>query len=290
MSPGTQPDIKVRIATAEDAPICGQICYHAFASINAAHGFPCDFPNPEATVGLFSMLFSNADVYSVVAEADGRVVGSNCMDERSTIRAVGPLTIDPEVQSLGIGRKLMQAVMDRAAASAAGIRLVQAAFNNQSLSLYSRLGFAVREPLSCMQGVMQQRTMPGCQVRAAQPADVEICKALSMRIHGFDRAVELAQAITGGTAQVVERDGRITGYTTHLAFFGHSTAETNLDMKALIASAENFPGPGILVPSRNHELLLWCLENGLRIVQPMTLMSTGFYRDPAGAWLPSVNS
>jgi hypothetical protein len=98
----------------------------------------------------------------------------------------------------------------------------------------------------------------------------------------------LAQAIEHGTARVVERGGRVTGYTTHLAFFGHSTAETNVDLQALIASAESFAGPGILVPSRNSVLLRWCLANGLRVVQPMTLMSAGLYNDPAGAWLPSV--
>jgi hypothetical protein len=59
-------------------------------------------------------------------------------------------------------------------------------------------------------------------------------------------------------------------------------------MQALIASAESFGGSGILVPSRNSGLLRWCLGNGLRIVQPMTLMSTGLYNEPAGAWLPSI--
>ena len=95
-------------------------------------------------------------------------------------------------------------------------------------------------------------------------------------------------AIQEGTARVVERGGRVTGYTTHLGFFGHSTAEMNLDMQSLITSAESFAGSGILVPSRNQVLMRWCLANGLRVVQPMTLMSTGLYNDPAGAWLPSI--
>ncbi len=86
----------------------------------------------------------------------------------------------------------------------------------------------------------------------------------------------------------MERADRITGYATALAFFGHATAETNTDLQALIASAESFGGPGILVPSRNSSLLRWCLANGLRVVQPMTLMSMGLYNEPAGAWLPSI--
>jgi hypothetical protein len=111
---------------------------------------------------------------------------------------------------------------------------------------------------------------------------------LSRRVHGFDRGKDLAQAIDADTARVVEREGRITGYATVLAFFGHATAESNLDLRALIASAESFGGSGILVPSRNSELLRWCLANGLKVVEPMTLMSMGLYNEPAGAWIPSV--
>lgn len=289
MSRKIQPEVVVRTAATEDGPVSGQICYDAFSTLSAAHGFPCDIPGPEAATGLLSMMFSDPDFYCVVAESGGRIIGSNCLDERSEIRGVGPITIDPGAQNLGVGRKLMQAVMDRAnERGAAGIRLVQAAFHNRSLSLYTSLGFDIREPLSCMQGRTLERSVPGCVVRPAKADDADACNALSKRVHGFDRGVDLAQAIEQGTARVVERGGRVTGYTTHLAFYGHSTAETNVDLRSLIASAESFAGPGVLVPSRNHELLRWCLGNGLRVVQPMTLMSTGLYNEPSGVWLPSV--
>jgi hypothetical protein len=165
---------------------------------------------------------------------------------------------------------------------------VQAAFHSRSLSLYTSLGFDVLEPLSCMQGKPLKSSVPGFTVRRAQPADLETCNALARRVHGFDRGADLAQSIGQDTALVVERGGRITGYATALAFFGHATAETNLDLQALIASAESFGGSGILVPSRNSALLRWCLGNGLRVVQPMTLMSQGLCHEPAGAWLPSI--
>jgi predicted N-acetyltransferase YhbS len=287
--PSNGKPVTIRSATAEDVAVCGQICYDAFAAINNAHGFPPDIPQLELATDLISSVFSAPDRYCVVAEIDGRIVGSNILDERSIIRGVGPITIDPAAQNVGVGRLLMQAVMDRARdRAAAGVRLVQATFHNRSFSLYSTLGFDVREPLSCLQGRTRERSVPGCHVRPATPADRNACNSLSRRVHGFDRAVELEQAISNGTALVVEREGRITGYTTHLALFGHSTSETNLDMQALLASVDSFAGPGVLVPSRNSPLLRWCLQNGLRVVQPMTLMSTGLYSDPAGAWLPSV--
>jgi predicted N-acetyltransferase YhbS len=289
MSSSAQPGVGIRPATPNDSSVCGQICYEAFSKLNAKHGFPCDFPGPEAAIGVLSMMFSSPDFYSVVAESSGRIVGSNCLDERSVIAGVGPITVDPGAQNLGVGRKLMQAVMDRAVARrAAGTRLVQAAFHNRSLSLYANLGFDVREPLTCVQGSPGERNVPGCAVRPAQSSDLEACNALSRRVHGFDRGTELAQAIQQTTAKVVESAGRITGYASGLAFFSHATGETNIDLQALIASAESFGGPGILVPSRNTALLRWCLANGLHVIQPMTLMSIGLYNEPAGAWLPSI--
>jgi predicted N-acetyltransferase YhbS len=289
MPPKSQSDVIVRPATAQDAPACGQICYDAFSTLNQAHGFPSDFPVPEAAVGVLSAMFSHPGFYCVVAEAGGRIAGSNCLDERAAIAGVGPITIDPEIQNGGVGRILMHAVMDRAnARGAAGVRLVQAAFHNRSLALYTGLGFDIREPLSCMQGRTLERSVPGCSVRPAASADLDACNTLSRQVHGFDRAADLAEMVQRGAAIVVERGGRITGYATVLAFFGHATAETNLDLEAMIASAESFGGPGILVPSRNSALFRWCLANGLRVVQPMTLMSMGLYNQPAGAWLPSV--
>jgi len=279
----------VRRARPEDAPVCGQICYDAFSTLNERHGFPRDFPGPEAAIGALSMMFSHPGFYCVVAETGGRVAGSNCLDERSIIAGVGPITIDPSLQDHGTGRKLMQAALDRAHHQGrAGIRLVQAAFHNRSLSLYSSLGFDIREPLSCMQGRTAQREIPGCTVRAVRPADVEACNAVAQQVHGFDRGRDLTEAVEHGTALVVERGGRITGYASSLAFFGHATAETTVDLQALIASADSFGGPGILVPSRNNSLFRWCLANGLRVVQPMTLMTTGLYNEPSGAWLPSI--
>jgi GNAT superfamily N-acetyltransferase len=281
--------VTIRRARPKDAQACGKICYGAFSTINAAHGFPCDFPSAEATTGVLAMIFSTPGFYGVVAESGGRIVGSNGLDERAIIAGIGPITVDPAAQNLGVGRKLMDAVMDRAKErGAAGMRLVQAAFHNRSLSLYTNLGFDVREPLSCMQGRPQKRSVSGCKVRPSQPADIEACNTLARQVHGFDRGADLAQTIEQGTAKVVERDGRITGYASDLAFFGHATAESNLDLQALIASAESFGGPGILVPSRNSALFRWCLGNGLRVTQPMTLMSAGLYNEPAGAWLPSV--
>jgi hypothetical protein len=171
---------------------------------------------------------------------------------------------------------------------APGVRLVQAGFHNRSLCLYARLGFKVREPLSIMQGPPLGLTFPGHAVRAASRADLAACNQLCRHTHGFDRAAEVVDAIDAGTATVVEHLGRISGYATLLGFGGHAVAETNQDLMALIGRATSFPGPGLLVPTRNHELFVWCLNNGLRLVYQMTLMSIGLYAEPEGPYLPSI--
>jgi len=281
--------VTIRRAKPEDAPACGQICYEAFHKISTDHNFPPDLPSPEVAAGMFTAMFSHPGFYCVVAEADGRIAGSNCLDERDAIAGVGPITIDPKVQNRGVGRKLMDAVLDRARErNFAGVRLVQAAFHNRSLSLYTTLGFDVREPLAVFQGPAIRKTFDGFAVRPARPFDIEACNAVALRVHGHHRGGELADAIRQGTATIVERHGRITGYASSLAFSGHAVAETNPDLQAMIAAADGFGGPGILVPSRNSELFRWCLANGLRVVQPMTLMSLGLYNEPKGAFLPSI--
>lgn len=144
---------RLRPGAPEDAEACGRICHAAFTAIATEHGFPSDFPSPEAGIGLLTMLLSDPGFYSVVAERDGEILGSNFLDERSPIAGVGPVTVDPAVQNGGLGRLLMQGVMERAHERRfAGIRLLQAAYHNRSLSLYARLGFEVRDVLACMQG------------------------------------------------------------------------------------------------------------------------------------------
>lgn len=282
-------DIKLRPGTPEDTEVCGRIIYEAFGAIADQHNFPKDFPARETTAGVASMLLGHPGFYSVVAEVNGKVVGSNFLDERSTIPGVGPITVDPAVQNGGVGRALMRDVMQRATdRGAPGIRLLQAAYHGRSLSLYAKLGFQVRDLLACMQGTPPTGEIPGYRVRRATTADVEECGAVCRRVHGHDRDGEVRDALAQGTALVVEHDGRISGYATGLAFFAHAVGESNEDLKALIMAAEGFDGPGILVPATNAELFRWCLERGLRVVQPMTLMTVGLYTTPQGAYLPSI--
>ena len=281
--------IVLRSGTPPDAAVCGSICFEAFKAIDDEHNFPWDFPSAAVATDVLTMLLSNPGFYSVVAEKDGKVVGSNFIDERGPIAGIGPITVDPASQNGAIGRRLMQAVLDRAGERrAAGVRLLQSAFHNRSLCLYTRLGFDTRETISKMNGAPLGLGFPGYDVRPARAADLAACNALCQRVHGHHRGGELDDAIKAGTARVVEHHGEITAYATDVAFFSHAVAENNQGLKALIGAAEGFPGGGFLMPTRNGELFRWCLEKDLRLVHQMTLMTIGLYNEPKGAYLPSV--
>jgi GNAT superfamily N-acetyltransferase len=281
--------VRIRQAVAADVGACAQICYDAFTVINREHNFPPELPSPEAAAGFLGMLFSHPGFYCVVAEVDGRVVGSNCLDERSTIAGLGPITVDPSVQNRSIGRTLMKAIMDRASERGfPGLRLLQATFHNRSLSLYTKLGFDPRELMVVMHGNAIGERIEGCNVRPATLEDIDPANQVCESVHGHNRAAELRDAIQQGTALVVERQGRITGYAAGFGYLGHAVGESNVELKALISAIPEFPRPGIIVPARNADLFRWCLTKQLRVFQPMTLMTIGLYNEPRGAYLPSV--
>jgi len=279
----------IRPAAEEDAAECGRILYAAFQTLADRHGFPRDFPSVEAATEVAGFLLGDPAFAGFVAEAEGRILGSNFMHLGPPIAGIGPISVDPAAQDRGVGRRLMLAAMARAEMDGlAGVRLAQTAYHNRSLCLYTRLGFRTRAALSLMQGKPLRVTLPGYDVRPATAADLPACNRLCHDVHGFDRGGELRAAIARDTAVVVEHLGRITGYATAIGFFAHAVGETNRDVTALIGAAAAFEGPGFLVPTENHELFAWCLDHGLRLVMQMNLMSTGLYAEPAGAWLPSV--
>lgn len=282
-------DVTLRPARPDDAQECGRICYDAFAAIADAHNFTREFPSVDIPVWIAKSSIERPGFYAVVAESDGRVVGSNFLDERSVIRGVGPISVDPAVQDASVGRRLMEDVMQRAdTLGAAGIRLVQVAYHNRSFSLYAKLGFHPREQLACVNGNVIAADVDGYDTRPATAGDVDACNAVCRVVHGFDRGMELEDTVREGSALVVEHGGAVVGYATGIGIGQHAVATNDDAMKALIAAPSAYQGAGFLVPTTNADLLRWCLANGLRVVQLMTLMTIGLYNEPAGSYLPSV--
>src|SRR5919106_5538355 len=147
-----------------DAEACAQILFDAFGGFHDHHRFPRDFPVLEAAVAMMGMSIPHPSIWGVVAEVDGRLVGSNFLDERDPIRGVGPITVDPAGQNVGAGRRLMEAVIERGK-EAPGIRLLQDGFHMRSLCLYESLGFDVKEPVAVTRGDPRSAPVEGVEVR-----------------------------------------------------------------------------------------------------------------------------
>jgi GNAT superfamily N-acetyltransferase len=288
-------DITIRPAMDADADECGRICYEGFRAINERHGLPPIFPSVEVATRRVAGFIRHPTVFAVVAESrngGGRIVGFNFLSERDPIRAIGPIVVDPAVQERGIGRRLMEVALDRAR-GARGVRLLQEAYNVQSLSLYAALGFDARELFVVLTGApTSMPPPPDWQIRPLTEADMQECASLHARIHGYPRTNELRDALATGAPIAAVRGGRVRAYmaspTNWLA--NHGVGETDEDVRALLCGAARVGSEPLsfLLPVRRAALLRWCLAQGLRMNRPMTLMTIGEYREPQEINFPSV--
>lgn len=281
----------IRTARPDDADEVGRILVEAFDGINERYGFPIEWGDSAIGVQIARSLISQTGVFGIVAEVDGRVVGSCFLDERDEVRAIGPITVDPSVQGHRLGRDLMEGALKRAA-DAVSVRLLQDSFNLASLALYASLGFDPVEPVVLLRGRLTSRPSQSIAVSHLEVGDLAECAALCRAVHGHERINELSDSIGTLAPIVLRRDGRVVGYTTTAGFHiaGHGVAESEDDLRQLLlgwAALHDQP-VSLLLPIRRAAMLRWALHEGLRGIKPMNLMVRGSYREPAGAWFPSV--
>ncbi|MGB7158803.1 MAG: GNAT family N-acetyltransferase [Tepidisphaeraceae bacterium] len=288
-------DVQLRPIRESDHDRAAQIVFDAFGGIARQHNFPLDMPHLEIAQSMVKAFGTHPSVFAVAAEGDGKLLGVNFLDRRTGVGGVGPICVDPSTQQKGVGRKLMQAVIDDGKQRGLkSVRLVQDAFNTTSMSLYASLGFEVKEPLALMRGTPKGKlTASGATVRPVTENDLPACADLCRAAHGFDRSGELREAKELFRSMLLERSGRVVAYASAPTFWimNHAVAERDKDLFDLLLGCGAAAGAeplSMLIPIRRAALLRWCLSQGLRMVKPMTLMSTGEYQEPRTAFWPSV--
>jgi GNAT superfamily N-acetyltransferase len=285
------PAVALRPARPEDTEGCGRLIHAAFAELAARHGFAPDFASTAAAAAMVEGFLADATVHAVVATSGAEIVGVNFLHQGDRVRTVGPIAVAPAWQGAGVGRRLMQAVLDRAGPQAS-VRLLQDAFNTASMALYASLGFAVKEPVLLLAGMPHGPAPTQGSVRRMRSTDIPACAALCKAVHGITRTHELNSPHPARIPFVIERDGRITGYLTAPGcwLLNHGVAESPGDLRGLLvgAAAVTRQPASLLLPARGNALLGWALEQGMKVVKPMTLMARGAYQQPRGAWFPSV--
>ena len=137
---------------------------------------------------------------ALVAELEGRVVGSALALDWGSVFIVGPVTVHPELWSRGIARRLMDGLVERAAARPA-VTLVGLFTHPQSpkhIRLYESYGFVPQY----LTGVFSKPIAPGGGAgpgilysqlsAAARPAALAGCRAVADAIYpGLDLSREI---------------------------------------------------------------------------------------------------
>src|SRR5688500_14371619 len=140
-------------ATPEHLDALSRICHFAFNTLHQRHNVLPDVPTEDVGRLIIGAVLQRPDYAGVVAVDDGRILGSNFLLLADEVAGVGPITVDPTTQSRGVGRLLMQWVIDEARRRRGRdghVRLFQEALNGTSLSLYTRLGFRWRDAAALM--------------------------------------------------------------------------------------------------------------------------------------------
>jgi predicted N-acetyltransferase YhbS len=276
-----------------DAKGCGKVGYEAHMTISSKHGYPSEQPSEEYAVGLIRSLLGNPNSRGFLVERQGDILGSVFLHKfpPSPVAVIGPLTVHPSAEG-GIGRMLMDTALTQARKEGyVQVRLVQSPSHNRSFALYTKFGFVLREPLFLMQGqpLIGQSNIYSADVRLVRDDnDISMCNELCKSSYGFSREMELRQAKDQGVAIMIKRGGIITGYVAGIGILGHAVANSNEELKTLIANASTIVGPGFFAPARNHEIIKWLLESGFHIGWPANLMTIGPYQESQIPFLPSL--
>lgn len=283
----------IRLAIPADVEACGHIIFESFKEVSEQHNFPNDFPSLITTTQLARLFIMDNSVFSIVAEIDGSVIGCNFLQEGHPMRSIGPTCVAPDLQSRGIGRQLMEKILDRAKGSL-GIRLIQETLNLASLSLFTSLGFDIKDSLYLIKGRPTTRIISnGFDVHPLALEEVELCKKVCLEVCGFERTQDIENAIKTSFPFVALRGNRLISYSSSMTMWmtNHCVAKTEEDMKTLIVGIGKLTSEPLsfLLPVRHANLLRWCIKEDFRICKPFTLMSMGKYFEPNGVYFPSAS-
>lgn len=129
---------------------------------------------------------------------------------------IGLVIVRADRQGQGLGRKLMDAVMD-----AAGPRTLQLVATLAGRPLYERLGFVAQGGIVQVQGAARCAPVPapaGVAIRAVTAADLPVLQALDAAAFGAPRE-RLIEAILarGEAGMLAEQGGRPTGFALRRA-------------------------------------------------------------------------
>jgi GNAT superfamily N-acetyltransferase len=281
----------------DDIDVVAPVITRAFNAVNARYGYPSEFPEPSVSTLMSRYYLSQDPEGCIVAEQDGTICGSVFARRRGDRVSIGPVSVDPASQAIGVGRRMMEALFDLYP-DAASFRLTQAAFNKESFSLYSKTGFVAAEPLLRLERppapVTPEEDEPHVRVVTAESAP--LLADLDRRLTGAERGRELPTLFGMGKVYVHGDDSDIQGYLASMptpgpTFLGPAVAPSDAQLAALVRAALRDIGPhasGLHLPARFAPTIDECFRLGFRLFCIETFMVRGEWRPPEAFYLHAM--
>nr|WP_284504495.1 GNAT family N-acetyltransferase [Caballeronia sp. ATUFL_F1_KS4A] len=147
-----------------------------------------------------------------IAQEGERVVGTAlCWKYGDDGGSLGMVIVAPDCQGKGIGRKLMELLLE-----ALGKRITVLHATPAGEPLYAKLGFArigaIHQHQSADFAVPRIDLAQGERLRAIDPRDTNALVALASRASGLDRSALLPALLKVADGIVLERDGEVLGF------------------------------------------------------------------------------
>ncbi len=272
--------ITVRPATSTDRSATAEVIYYAFHQLDERHDIPAYMNSMEDAEIVASHLYGIPKIYGFVAEDAGQVIGIGFLHDLGEVgMGISPLAVSPNAQARGAGQAILDCMIEYA--GGASIRLLQDAFNNGTLALYSRYGFVVREQFTCVKGSPVASRTALTITRDTDPAGT--AKLFHRNIMGFNRPSFPRRPL------MAYRGLSLAGFIAPGTEYPYAAADNETTLIALIAEMATVMGAPITVaiPASHSQTLRWMLDRGGRVIRSMNLMVRGPYSHPSGAYLTS---
>lgn len=133
------------------------------------------------------------------AERDGQLTGAALALVREGLWGLSLLAVDPESQSDGVGRALLERAL--AYSDAAGPGLIVASSDARALRSYGRAGFALR-PCFNASGRVERRELPAAP-GVRELIDSDLAAGVDRRVRGAAHGADLEQALSAGARMLV---------------------------------------------------------------------------------------
>jgi GNAT superfamily N-acetyltransferase len=188
----------------DDALAVHMLAYKTFSELGERmHEPPQPPPRPEPALVRIHQLIDRDAGGAWVTERDGEVAGAALALDRDGLWGLSLLVVDPEHQSAGLGRELLQ----RALAYAGGGRrgaVILASPDARALRAYARAGFAAY-PSFRAEGRPRGVERPG-RVRDADASDIPLTEHVDRGVRGAAHGSDIGALLRADCRMLVIED------------------------------------------------------------------------------------